>query len=129
MNSRFLPHLTIFICALASACHKEPFKPAFAVAHSYVMRGQVVQTIEKGKPYSAFMVSHEALPGFYDAEGTEVGMESMTMPFPCSDPGKLSGLKVGDKIQMTVVVSKDLLQWDIAEIHTLPADTPLKLAR
>ena len=104
-------------------------KPAFPVAHTYVVRGQVTQVPAKGKPFSEFRVSHEAIPDFYNAEGEKEGMQAMNMPFPCLDGGLLSHIQVGDKIQMTVLVSKDLTQWDIAEMQKLPPHEPLQLAK
>ena len=128
----WVPMVRLVFLALAlqtlalAACARQP---AFGVAHAYVVRGQVVQLPMPGKPGSDFYVSHETIPDFYDAEGQKVGMAAMIMPFPCSDRGKLADLKVGDKIQMTVLVSRDLLQWDISALIKLPAETPLQLAR
>ena len=120
VSARVLPVLALAACSR---------NPSFPVAHTYVVRGQVVQLPESGKPGSDFYVNHEAIPDFYDAEGQKVGMVTMIMPFPCSDHQKLANLSVGDKVQLTVLVSKDLLQWDIAEIVKLPAETALQLAR
>jgi len=112
VSARVLPVLALAACSR---------NPSFPVAHTYVVRGQVVQLPESGKPGSDFYVNHEAIPDFYDAEGQKVGMVTMIMPFPCSDHQKLANL--------SVLVSKDLLQWDIAEIVKLPAETALQLAR
>lgn len=116
---------SLFVLIFLCSCEK---KPAFPVAHTYIVRGQVAQLPELGKPYTCLMVAHEAIPDFYDADGQKVGMQRMTMEFPCTDKGKLADLKIGDKLQMTVIVSKDLLQWDILAIEKLAPGTALHIA-
>lgn len=128
MSLRHRLPLSAFLAAglLASGCGR---KLAFTPAHAYVVRGQVVQLPEKGKPFTDFYVAHEAIPDFYDAEDMKVGMPMMTMPFVCTDPDLLAPLRVGDKIRMTVVVSKGVRDWDITALEKLPPETELKIAR
>ncbi len=69
---------------------------------------------------------HEAISEFKDADGKVVGMDSMTMPFPLASPELISGLEVGDRIEMQFDV-----RWDgdhpleITVIEALPPGTRL----
>ncbi len=126
MAAMFKPICSLFAFMLLCSCEK---KLSFPVAHTYVVRGQVEQLPEKNKPYSSFMVAHEAIPDFHDVDGEKVGMVAMVMDFPCSDLGMLAPLQVGDKIQMTVVVSKEITQWDILSIEKLAPETALQITR
>lgn len=126
MKSRSAAVFAALSAVLAlSACAR---KPAFEVAHTYVVRGRITQLPLPGKPYTSFMLSHEAIPDFFDADGVRVGMQAMVMSFACSDRGLLKPLAVGDKVRMRVVVSKDLVDWDIMGIEKLDSATALALA-
>jgi Cu/Ag efflux protein CusF len=90
------------------------------------VRGEVRSLPQPDNPASAFQLRHEAIPDFVDIEGEEVGMESMTMPFPVAVERLPEGLAVGDAVEMTF-----RLDWEatpaieVTEVKKLPAETVL----
>jgi Cu/Ag efflux protein CusF len=93
----------------------------------YVIRGEVISVPQAGKPGTEFIVKHEPVDNFRNANGQIVGMSTMSMPFT---PGKgllLEGIKPGDKIEM-----RWILQWKpeakeyVESVRKLPAETQLR---
>lgn len=72
----------------------------------YTVRGQVAMLPTPGNPASEFQVRHEAIPHFVGQDG-ELGMDTMTMPFPLADGLVLPSVKVGDKVELTFEVDYD----------------------
>jgi hypothetical protein len=91
----------------------------------YLVRGEVVSLPGEGQA-GGFRVRHEAIDDFKAADGTVIGMDSMTMRFPVADPALLDGLAVGDKVELRYEVD-----WDgdpmqqVTAIRRLPAETAL----
>ena len=116
--------LSILSALVLAACGtpEEPPPPA----DSYRTRGLVRQLPSADRPGSELYVQHEAIPGFKDAEGKVVGMESMAMPFPVADLAMLAGLAAGDKIDFTFEMrwegDKPLL---VTRLEKLPPETVL----
>ncbi len=80
--NRALPALLLF----AAAIHAQS-------AHRYEASGMVLSV---DAAHGTLLISHDAIPGYMDA---------MTMPYRVADPSLLQGLKPGDKIDFTLVVS------------------------
>lgn len=71
---------------------------------SYSVRGKVAQIAVPGNPATEFMIQHQAIDDFVDAEGRQVGMDSMTMSFPLAPGVSTAGLAVGDPVEFTLHV-------------------------
>ncbi|HEX2163203.1 MAG TPA: copper-binding protein [Thermoanaerobaculia bacterium] len=95
--------------------------------HRYDVRGVVVQVPNPADPLSNLVIRHEAIDGFRALDGSVVGMDSMSMPFPVTDAVDLSGVEPGDKVDFTLEV-----EWEgeppyrIARLAELPPDTELE---
>jgi Cu/Ag efflux protein CusF len=110
-------------CAAWFGCKKE----AEAPAASYAVRGQV-----KSLPSAAdkeIFIHHEAIPSFRSQEGTEIGMDSMSMPFTVDKALSLEGIAPGDAVRFAFEV-----RWDarpttrVVAIEKLPPGTELELS-
>lgn len=117
----------LFVLFLLAACGGPPEAPP-AAPDVYRVRGMVRQL--PAGPAGDLLVRHEAVPGFKDADGEVVGMESMTMPFPLADASLAAGLAAGDRIEMEFEV-----RWDggnplrITVLEKLPPDTRLEFEK
>lgn len=80
------------------ACQK-PSAPAAPPA-TYEVSGELLRLPTPGK--TEVLIRHEAIPGFRDEAGKEVGMDAMTMPFPLASGVSVEGLTVGDKVSFTL---------------------------
>jgi Cu/Ag efflux protein CusF len=118
------------VVAFLGACRKQSSEPEkTTTVHSYTVRGQVASVPVAGDPRTEFQVRHEAIPEF-KGPGDEVGMDTMTMPFPLRDGVSLEGIAVGDKVEVTFEVIYDLVKkspvdWDAVSVKELPAETAL----
>ncbi len=116
------------------ACKKTESKPAAAEQANirkdrYTVRGEVAMLPTADNPSSEFQVRHEAIPHFVGQDG-ELGMDTMTMPFPLADGLSLAALKVGDKIELTFEVdfdtqTKKMVSYRAIAATPLPAETEL----
>ena len=82
--------------------------------------GFIVRGLYLGAVYdsAAATVSHESIPGF---------MGAMRMQIRVADRAELRGLREGDKIRFRLA-DPDGTGYRMADIETLPPDTPLVLA-
>ncbi len=69
---------------------------------TYLLRGLVVDLPEPGRPSSDFVLRHEAIPTWARSDGS-FGMPAMQMAFFSETPTDFSGVKVGDKVEITWV--------------------------
>ncbi len=115
------------------ACKESESKPAVEQPSirkdRYTVRGQVAMLPIADNPASEFMVRHEAIPHFV-GEGGELGMDTMTMPFPVADGLSIDALKVGEKIELTFEVdfdaqSKKMVAYRAVAVTAIPAETEL----
>lgn len=95
----------------------------------YVVRGQIVQLPDPGDARREFQVRHEPIPHFR-GQGGELGMDTMTMPFPLGPGLALDGLSPGDVVELKFEVEFDpaadrLLGYRATSVTKLPAETPL----
>lgn len=114
----------LVVCALATlcACDRPASQPRSqpaaspgsgaqaapgAQARVYTVNGTIEQLPDPAVKGSMLQVHHEDIPGFVSREGTVVGMNAMTMPFPPAPGVSLAGLKVGDAVELTFEV-----RWD-----------------
>ncbi len=91
----------LLLITTSAGCDREPTPPP----ESYRVRGLVRQLPAPNKANGDVLVKHEAIPSFKDADGEIVGMESMSMPFPLADVALITGVEVGDRIDMEFEVS------------------------
>lgn len=57
-----------------------------------------------GGPGTEFMIEHEEIPDFVNANGDTVGMNAMTMGFPLDEDVSLEGLAAGDSVHFAFEV-------------------------
>lgn len=102
---------------------------AQARVSTYEVRGIIEALSAAGPPPSDMMIRHEAIPHFVNQHGVEVGMKTMSMPFPATETLDLSNLNPGDKVKFTFDVTWGGIDsgWVLTEIERLPADTELNL--
>jgi Cu/Ag efflux protein CusF len=98
---------------------------------SYTVRGRVTMLPDPAKPASELMVFHEEIPAFRNPDGS-LGMRSMNMAFAPAPGLSLSGVRVGDPVEITFEVLSDeasgrLLESRTTRVEPLPAGTPLDL--
>lgn len=117
-----------------AACRREERPPERAAASSirtdrYVIRGVVAALPSADRPGSELQVRHEAMPHFV-GQGGQLGMDTMTMPFPLDPRVSLAGIAVGDKVEVSFEVDVDpstqnLMGYRATAIARLPAETEL----
>ena len=71
---------------------------AESTGHDYKVTGEIVRMPGAGSASREVFIRHEKIPDFVDIDGSVVGMEAMTMPFPVAEGIKLDEFKVGDKV-------------------------------
>jgi hypothetical protein len=100
----------------------------------YAVRG-VVQGMPS--PANDWSVRHEAIPEFIQGatgpDGTpQLGMNTMTMPFPTPEGYDLSDVDVGDKVMIRFEVDYaadgSLMQYEVISHELLPPETELNFA-
>ena len=124
-----MPHFTRFAGLLAAAtlfaagCAEEP-----AQVDIYRVRGVVTALPQAGDPISKLMVHHEAIPTFIGQSGANEPMAEMVMPFPTASGVAVDGLKVGDKVQLRMEVTRgEGFSYQATEITPLADDLELDL--
>jgi hypothetical protein len=115
--------------ALSGCAKRQPAVASTIEKHTYTVRAQIVTLPEPGSPTGELQVRHEAMPHFR-AGGGELGMNTMIMPFPLAEGLSLSGLSVGQKIDLTFEVDFDtakdaLAGYRATKIEPLPDSTEL----
>lgn len=97
----------------------------------YEVRGRVEEMPSPDSPAAEFKVHHEPIPSFRATwPDGNLGMNSMIMPFPVAEGLSLTGIEVGDIVELTFEVRYDaetgaLKDYEVTDIATLPADTEL----
>ena len=102
---------------------EEPSQPV----RRYPVRAEIVRVPEK--PGGYLTVRHEAVDDFVDVTGELVGMSSMVMEFPVARGASIEGLKVGDKIEATLVVDFTRGYGELDHIKKLPRSTALQFRK
>jgi len=102
---------------------EEPPQPV----RRYPVRAEIVRLPEKRGGY--LTVRHEAVDDFVDVTGELVGMSSMVMEFPVARGASIEGLKVGDKIEATLVVDFTRGYGELDHIKKLPRSTALQFRK
>jgi len=117
-----------FLCAallLAGAACRDPAPPPPpAAVDRYVVRGEIARL--PARPGDEISVRHEAIPAFKDRTGAVVGMDPMVMGFGVGKELPLSGLQVGDKVQLTFTVDWSRPALTVERLERLPGDTRLQ---
>jgi len=101
------------------ATPEDPTQPV----RRYTVRAEIVQMPKR--PGGYLTIRHEAVDDFVDVTGDLVGMNAMVMGFPVAKDASVDGLKVGDKIEATLVVDWTRGFGELARIKKLPAETML----
>ena len=70
--------------------------------YSFSVGGIIRALPGNGRAANEIVVKHENIPDYRDETGAVVGMMPMTMPFYLSEGVSVTGLQVGDKIEMVV---------------------------
>lgn len=83
------------VVATPIACSPAPAPPGPPDA-TYAVRGEITRLPGEGS--REIWIHHEAIPDFVNDKGVEVGMDSMTMPFPLAPGVSLEGYAAGDRI-------------------------------
>lgn len=126
--------IAVVIVGAPGCERREADPPANAKAdsvqkHVYTVRGVVAQVPDPTDPRTEFKVRHEAIPHFL-GQGGELGMDTMTMPFPLATGLSLAGLAAGDTIELTFEVDYDssaqkLIDYRATAFKALPPGTAL----
>ncbi len=82
--------------ASLAACSPAP-APQEPPDATYAVRGEIARLPDGGA--GEVWIRHEAIPSFKNDKGAEVGMDSMTMPFPLAPGVSLDGFSAGDRIR------------------------------
>lgn len=107
-----------------------PVTPARQPDGTYTTRGMVVQLPRGNDPRTQFKVHHEAIDNFVNHTGKMVGMSAMTMEFPPARGVSLTGLAVGDPVEITFSVWwNDTPPWLATKITKLPAGTEFNFGK
>lgn len=121
----------VFAIAFASTgCRRKPARPEVTTTiHSYTVRGEVAALPDAADIRTEFRVRHESIPEFKGGGG-EVGMSTMTMPFPLKNGLSLEGIAIGDKVELTFDVIFDVkkdspVDWYAVSVKELPPETVL----
>ena|ERR1043165_2807490 len=124
---RALALAAAFVAALIGiACSGS--EPAPKPEHTYTVRGRLVALPDPAKLDSSLQIQHEAIPDFVGARG-DIGMSSMTMPFPPAKGLSLAGLAPGDPVEFTWEMSwKPTRLSRVTAIRALPKDTELRFS-
>lgn len=95
---------------------------------TYVVRGKIIDLPDPARATSEFVVHHEAIDNFVNAQTNQVvGMGSMEMPFPLAKDVKLEGLQVGDVVEITFEdFYKPSRKYQVIKVTKLPAETALE---
>lgn len=115
---------------MLAGCKRAPEAEANKIKQDrYTVRGEIMQMPSAQSPLTEFSVRHEAMPHFR-GQGGEMGMDTMTMPFPLKEGVSLDGFAVGDKVELAFEVDFDaatdaLLGYRATGLTKLPADTVL----
>lgn len=93
----------------------------------YTARGEVKSLPKATGIDRSLRIQHEALKAFYNREGGNVGMRTMTMDFPALAPDvSLVGVSVGNKVVFDFEVDWDSRDvWVVTRLVLLPAGTTL----
>jgi len=71
-------------------------------AYTFKVKGVVRALPGKGTAANEVLIKHEEIPDYRDSSGTVVGMMAMTMPFYLGPGVSLSGIAVGDSVELVV---------------------------
>ena len=115
------PAVLTTLALLVGCSEEEP-----AEVDIYRVRGVVKSLPEAGNPTSSLMVHHEAIPTFIGHDGKTAPMAEMTMPFPTAAGVSIEELKVGDKVELRMEVTRGE-GYQATEITPLAGDLELKL--
>lgn len=134
--NRFITTVCVLLALAASlpglsgcARRQPPSNEPTIEKHVYTVRGQVIALPSADAPAAEFQVRHEAIPHFR-ASATELGMDTMAMPFPLAEGLSLVGVKVGDKVTVTFEVDFDSdagrpAGYRATKVEPLPPETEL----
>jgi Cu/Ag efflux protein CusF len=128
MKHRIVAWTLVWAVAALAGCSDRQPAPVnqSGSAHTYTVRGQILQLPSANSVDQRMMIHHEAIPDFKDEHGKVVGMKSMIMPFPVAAGVSLDGLEVGDPIRFSFDLDWESKQpYQITKIEKLPAGTKL----
>lgn len=127
----------IIVASACSSCtpseQPAPIWKRKAADKVYTTRAQVESLPDPKRPTAQFVVHHEAIDEFANPDGTR-GMSAMTMPMITAQDLSLTGLAVGDKIELDLSVwnsedGKRIAYYQVSRIKKLPPETELKFER
>lgn len=110
---------------LGMGCGKAPLPPA---DQTYTVRGVIDALPDPSDKRREYLIEHAAIPEFKNNRGETVGMDTMTMPFPMAPDVDVSGLAVGDPVELTFEV-----RWtgdtklQVTKLQELPAGTIVEM--
>lgn len=122
--------LSIALAALAPGCRdgggSRSGDDAAASVRRYTVRGEIVRLPAPSAGVHQVSIRHEPIDDFANEAGTVVGMGSMVMPFDVAEGVALSGVGVGDKVEIRLAVSWSPPALRIEQLRKLPAETALR---
>ncbi|MEE9404285.1 MAG: copper-binding protein [Algisphaera sp.] len=119
-----------FTSFLLGGCDSQETPQITAPSHVdvYLVRGVVKALPSPENLGSELMVQHEAIPSFIGMEGQSSPMPAMTMPFPTPEGVLTDAIKVGDKVELKLEVTRGPNPgFEATAITPLAADLELNL--
>jgi hypothetical protein len=91
--------------------------------HDYTVRGMLIQPPSAQNGVYLF---HEAIDDWVGRDGKVEGMDAMAMPYPVAQGVSLDGLRINDKVEITVHADwQSDRPVEITRIRKLPPDIKL----
>lgn len=115
-----------------AGCARKQEPPPTVHRVEYTVRAEIKRLPGADEPAPELQAHHEPIPSFVEKYGeAPTGMRAMTMPFPVGPGLDLSGLHVGDKVNLTFEVDYSIdtglvSEWRATAITALPPETELQ---
>ena len=124
MTRLTLPFAAVCLLLGFAACRAGAPEASAKPDGTYRVRGEIVRLPAAGSREVG--IHHEAIPDFKDERGSQVGMDSMTMPFLAAEAVALDGFAAGDRVEFEFEVRwKSARPILLTRLQKLPAATRL----
>lgn len=120
--------LGVLLACLGLLVHLTGCEQAPSYDYVYTTRA-IVLSLPGERVTEEFIVHHETIPDYRSINGS-IGMNEMAMPIPVPDRSVLTGISVGDKVELTFGERFEPdHKMGLISIIKLPQETKLNLSR